>query len=82
MDIDERTPQELAGINNREEILRFLDGVQAKLETTDKKKVKTWKEKAKKDAEKKIKVKYIYYDDQLLTAKFYQYRLSISHANL
>lgn len=56
MDIDERTPQELAGINNREEILRYLDGVAAKLEATDKKKAKLMKEKAKKNAEKRIKV--------------------------
>lgn len=55
MDIDERTPQELAGINNREDILRFLDSIQAKMEASDKKKVKTLKEKAKKDAEKRIK---------------------------
>ncbi|XP_018326475.1 Usher syndrome type-1G protein homolog [Agrilus planipennis] len=55
LDIDEHTPQELAGINNRNDIMRFLDGVSAKLETTDKKKAKALKEKAKKDAEKKIK---------------------------
>ncbi|KAF5306861.1 hypothetical protein FQA39_LY00091 [Lamprigera yunnana] len=55
MDIDEHTPQELAGINNREEILRFLDNVAAKQETSDKKKTRSMKEKAKKDAEKRIK---------------------------
>lgn len=55
MDIDEHTAQELAGINNREEILRYLDSVTAKLEAGDKKKAKNLKEKAKKDAEKRIK---------------------------
>ncbi|KAF5302068.1 hypothetical protein FQR65_LT08618 [Abscondita terminalis] len=55
MDIDEHTPQELAGINNRDEILRYLDNVTGKLEATDKKKAKTFKDKAKKDMEKRIK---------------------------
>ncbi|XP_031353769.1 Usher syndrome type-1G protein homolog isoform X2 [Photinus pyralis] len=55
MDIDEHTAQELAGINSREEILRYLDNVTAKLEAGDKKKSKSMKEKAKKDAEKRIK---------------------------
>lgn len=55
MDIDEHTAQELAGINSREEILRYLDNVSAKLEAGDKKKAKSMKEKAKKDAEKRIK---------------------------
>ncbi|XP_008194584.2 uncharacterized protein LOC100141552 isoform X2 [Tribolium castaneum] len=39
-DIDGRTAQELAGMNNRDDILRFLDGVHAKLEAGDKKKAK------------------------------------------
>lgn len=56
MDIDGHTPQELAGINNRDEILRYLDGVTAKLEASDKKKTKGLKDKAKKDAEKRIRV--------------------------
>lgn len=55
MDIDERTPQELAGINDRKDILAFLDSIQAKMDANDKKKVKSLKEKAKKDAEKRIK---------------------------
>lgn len=58
MDIDGRTPQELAGMNSRDEILRYLDSVQAKIEAGDKKKVKAMKEKAKKDVEKRIKVEY------------------------
>lgn len=56
MDIDGRTAQELAGMNSRDEILRYLDGVQAKMEASDRKKVKALKERAKKDAEKRIKV--------------------------
>ena len=56
-DIDGRTAQELAGMNNRDDILRFLDGVHAKLEAGDKKKTKTLRDKAKKDSEKCIKVK-------------------------
>lgn len=56
MDIDGRTAQELAGMNSRDEILRYLDSVQAKMEAGDKKKVKALKEKAKKDAEKRVKV--------------------------
>lgn len=56
MNIDERTPQELAGMHSKDEILRYLDGIAAKLEATDKKKAKGMKEKAKKNAEKIIKV--------------------------
>lgn len=57
MDIDGHNPQELAGINNRDEILRYLDGVAAKLEAGDKKKTKALKEKARKDAEKRVRVR-------------------------
>ncbi|KAK9688309.1 Ankyrin repeats (3 copies) [Popillia japonica] len=32
MDIDERTPKELSGINDREDIMKYLDSVAAKLE--------------------------------------------------
>lgn len=55
-DIDGRTPQELAGINNRDDILRFIDGVHAKLEATDKKKAKSLQDKAKEDSKKRKKV--------------------------
>lgn len=58
MDIDERTPQDLAGMNNRDEILRILDRACGSLEVVDKKKAKTMKDKAKKDAEKRIKVSF------------------------
>lgn len=53
LDIDDHTPQDLAGMNNREDILRYLDGATAKLEASDRKKVKALKEKARKDAEKR-----------------------------
>lgn len=53
-DIDGRTPQELAGINDKEDILRFLDSVTERMER-DKKKGKSMKEKAKKESEKRIK---------------------------
>lgn len=55
-DIDGKTAQELAGINGREDILRFLDGVHAKMEAADKKKAKAMKVKADKDHEKMVKV--------------------------
>jgi hypothetical protein len=42
-------------INNREEILRYLDVAIGNIESTDKKKVKAMKEQAKKHSEKRIK---------------------------
>lgn len=45
----------MAAINNREEILRYLDAAAAHLEATDKKKAYSLKEKAKKQSEKRIK---------------------------
>lgn len=54
-DLDGRTAQDLAGMHDKDDILRFLDGVAAKLESTDKKKVKAMKEKAKEDAKKRLK---------------------------
>lgn len=36
MDIDNHTAQELAAINDREDILRFLDAAAAKMEINDK----------------------------------------------
>lgn len=45
----------MAAINNREEILRYLDAAAAHLESTDKKKANSFKEKAKKQSEKRIK---------------------------
>lgn len=55
LDIDNHTPQQLAAINNREDILRYLDAAAAHLETADKKKAKDFKEKARKQSEKRIK---------------------------
>lgn len=55
LDIDNHNPQQLAAINNREEILRYLDSAAAHLEATDKKKANGFKEKAKKNSEKRIK---------------------------
>lgn len=55
LDIDNHNPQQLAAINNREDILRYLDDVTSHLEATDKKKAYSMKEKAKKAAEKRIK---------------------------
>lgn len=55
LDIDNHSPQQLAAINNREDILRYLDASAAHLEATDKKKANGFKEKAKKHSEKRIK---------------------------
>jgi Usher syndrome type-1G protein len=55
LDIDNHNPQQLAAINNRESILRYLDAAAAHLEATDKKKANGFKEKAKKSSEKRIK---------------------------
>ncbi|KAL0279463.1 UNVERIFIED_CONTAM: hypothetical protein PYX00_001012 [Menopon gallinae] len=49
------TPKELAALNNREEVLRFLDETMAKQEVTNRKEVKAKKEKAQKEAERKLK---------------------------
>ncbi|KAL7045989.1 hypothetical protein ACKWTF_002422 [Chironomus riparius] len=55
LDIDNHNPQQLAAINNRDEILHYLDSAAGHLETSDPKKVKSLKEKAKKQSEKRIK---------------------------
>lgn len=55
LDIDNHNPQQLAAINNREDILRYLDASAAHLEATDKKKASGFKEKAKKHSDKRIK---------------------------
>jgi hypothetical protein len=55
VDIDSHTACQLSAINNREDILRYLDAAAAHLETTDKKKANALKEKAKKQSEKRIK---------------------------
>ncbi|XP_052125596.1 pre-mRNA splicing regulator USH1G [Frankliniella occidentalis] len=55
LDIDFHTPQELAAINNRQDILRFLDAAASKEETGNRKRVRSLKEKAQKDADKLAK---------------------------
>lgn len=55
LDIDNHNPKQLAAINNRDDILNYLDASIAHLEATDKKKAFSMKEKAKKTAEKRIK---------------------------
>lgn len=51
-DIDFHTAKDLAAMNNRQDILRYLDEQAAKQQRTDPKKVKAQTEKATKDAEK------------------------------
>ena len=54
-DVDYHTPTDLAAMNDRQEILRFLDNVVAKEERQNAKKVQQLKDKAIKSAEKRIK---------------------------
>ncbi|XP_063995498.1 pre-mRNA splicing regulator USH1G isoform X1 [Diachasmimorpha longicaudata] len=55
LDIDRHSARELAAINGRENILQFLDIAQAEQEATNRKKSKLMREKAEKDAEKRLK---------------------------
>ncbi|XP_033212850.1 Usher syndrome type-1G protein homolog isoform X2 [Belonocnema kinseyi] len=55
LDIDRHSGRELAAINGREKILQFLDVAQADQEMNNRKKSKMMKEKAEKDAEKRLK---------------------------
>ncbi|XP_075169481.1 SAM_USH1G_HARP domain-containing protein Sans [Haematobia irritans] len=55
LDIDKHSAKDLAAINNRDEILRYLDAATASFETTDRKKAKAMKELAEKNCEKRIK---------------------------
>ncbi|KAM7346231.1 SAM_USH1G_HARP domain-containing protein Sans isoform 1-T9 [Cochliomyia hominivorax] len=55
LDIDKHCAKDLAAINNRDEILRYLDAATANFEATDRKKAKTMKEAAEKNCEKRIK---------------------------
>jgi len=54
-DIDLHTPQELAAMNDKHEILRYLDNVTSKIETEDKKRAAKEKEMAEKEAQKLAK---------------------------
>lgn len=53
LDIDHHSAKDLASINNREDILRYLDSAAGSLEATDRKKAKSLKEKATKQSEKR-----------------------------
>ncbi|ALC42338.1 Sans [Drosophila busckii] len=55
LDIDRHNAKDLAAINNRDEILRYLDTAAANFEANEKKKCKVLKEYAEKDCEKRIK---------------------------
>ncbi|XP_015608076.1 Usher syndrome type-1G protein homolog [Cephus cinctus] len=55
LDIDRHSARELAAINGREKILQFLDLAQADQELNNRKKTRMLREKAEKDAEKRLK---------------------------
>ncbi|XP_034479746.1 Usher syndrome type-1G protein homolog [Drosophila innubila] len=55
LDIDRHNAKDLAAINNRDEILRYLDAAAANFETNEKKKSKALKELAEKECEKRVK---------------------------
>lgn len=55
LDIDNHSAQDLAAINNRDNILRYLDAAAANLEAVDKRKVRELKEQAKKKSEKRAR---------------------------
>jgi Usher syndrome type-1G protein len=55
LDIDFHTAKELAAMNNREDVLRFLDGTITTEETSKPKVAKAKRDKALKEAEKRLK---------------------------
>ncbi|KAI4484835.1 PREDICTED: Usher syndrome type-1G protein homolog [Polistes canadensis] len=55
LDIDRHSARELAAINGRERILQFLDLAQSDQELNNRKKSRLLREKAEKDAEKRLK---------------------------
>jgi len=55
LDIDLHSAKDLAAINNREDILKYLDATGAQQEATNPKLAKSLQEKAKKEAEKRVK---------------------------
>lgn len=55
LDIDHHTGKDLAAINNRDNILRYLDSAAATLEATDRKKAHEFREQAKKKSEKRAR---------------------------
>ncbi|XP_052899160.1 pre-mRNA splicing regulator USH1G [Anopheles moucheti] len=55
LDIDHHSAQDLAAINNRDKILRYLDAAAANLESNDRKKAHEFREQAKKKSEKRAR---------------------------
>lgn len=55
LDIDHHSAQDLAAINNRDNILRYLDAAAGTLEATDRKRAHELKEHAKKKSEKRAR---------------------------
>ncbi|XP_050324977.1 pre-mRNA splicing regulator USH1G [Bactrocera neohumeralis] len=55
LDIDRHSAKDLAAINNRDDILRYLDSATANFETNDKKKAKAMRELAEKNCEKRMR---------------------------
>ncbi|KAI4494100.1 hypothetical protein M0802_009254 [Mischocyttarus mexicanus] len=55
LDIDRHSARELAAINGRERVLQFLDLAQSDQELNNRKKSRLLREKAEKDAEKRLK---------------------------
>ncbi|XP_053662842.1 pre-mRNA splicing regulator USH1G [Anopheles marshallii] len=55
LDIDHHSAQDLAAINNRDKILRYLDAAAATLESNDRKKAHEFREQAKKKSEKRAR---------------------------
>lgn len=55
LDIDGHDAKDLAAINNRQEILRYLDSAIENFEISDRKKAKALKEQAQKNSEKRAK---------------------------
>uniref|UniRef100_W8B5C3 Usher syndrome type-1G protein n=1 Tax=Ceratitis capitata TaxID=7213 RepID=W8B5C3_CERCA len=55
LDIDRHSAKDLAAINNRDDILRYLDNATASFETNEKKKAKAMREVAEKNCEKRMR---------------------------
>jgi len=55
LDIDLHSAKDLAAINSREDILKYLDAAGAQQEAANSKQAKSLQEKAKKEAEKRVK---------------------------
>ncbi|XP_053673318.1 pre-mRNA splicing regulator USH1G [Anopheles nili] len=55
LDIDHHSAQDLAAINNRDNILRYLDAASATLEATDRKRALEYREQAKKKSDKRAR---------------------------